>query len=163
MGLLFREVENKGIDCRLFGFIMEAEELNGCHDLIDLYYVSVGPGEVELEIPVSASHLNTAGVVHGGIIANLADSAIGMAMRSLNKSGVTTNLSVNFLKSATRGDVLKATGIARHDGRKMFFGEAKIYNQRGDLLAIAQGSFFNTCEFLENYLKVREERGIGAE
>lgn len=34
MGLFFREVENKGIDCRLFGFMMEAEEMNGCHDLL---------------------------------------------------------------------------------------------------------------------------------
>ncbi len=163
MGLFFREVENKGIDCRLFGFMMEAEEMNGCHDLIDLYYVSVGPGEVELEIPVGASHLNASGMVHGGIMANLADSAIGMAMRSLNKSGVTTSLSVNFLKSATRGDVLKAIGTARHDGKRMFFGEAKIYNQRGDLLAIAQGSFFNTGEFLENYLKIREKREESAQ
>lgn len=160
MSLLFREVENKGLDCRLFGFIMEAEEINACHELIDLYYVSIAPGEVELEIPVGAQHLNAAGFVHGGIMANLADSAIGMALRSLNKNGVTVNLNINFLKSAGRGDVLKAIGTARHNGNRMFFGQAEISNQRGDLLATAQGSFLCTGEFLENYLKLRQERGL---
>lgn len=157
MNIMFREVENKGLDCMLFGYILDAEEVNGCHDLIDLYYVSIAPGEVEMEIPVSSRHLNAGGVVHGGIIANLVDSAVGMAMRSLNKTGVTTSLNVNFMKSAGRGDVLKAVGQVRHNGRKMFFGDAQVYNQRGDLLATGQANFYCTGEFMSLYLQKRAE------
>lgn len=156
--MLFREVENKGIDCRLFGYLLESEETNGCHDLIDLYFVSVGEGVVELEIPISKRHLNVQGTVHGGIIANLIDSAMGMAIKSLDKVGATTGLSVNFLKSAGRGDVLKAVGTVTKNGKNVIFGEAKVYNQKGDLLAQGQGSFYCVGDFLKKYLLTKQNQ-----
>ena len=49
---------------------------------------------------------------------------MGMAIKSLDKVGATTGLSVNFLKSAGRGDVLKAVGTVTKNGKNVIFGEA---------------------------------------
>ena len=151
--MLFREIENKGIDCRLFGYLIDSEEDNGCHNLIDIYFGAIGEGTVEMEIPVSKDHLNALNSVHGGIIATLIDSAMGMAMKSHNKVGVTTSLNVNYLKGAGRGDVLKAFGKVTRNGNKVVFCEARIENQRGDLLATRQGSFFVLGEFMGPYIE----------
>lgn len=145
--MLFREIENKGVDCRLMGYLLESEESNGVHNLLDMYFVSIGEGVVEMEIPVAPIHLNVTNKVHGGVMATLLDSVMGMAIKSCNKVAVTTNLNTSYLKSAGKGDVLKASGVVLRNGNKMLFCEAKVHNQHGDLLAIGTGNFFCTGIF----------------
>ena len=47
-----------------------------------LELVSVEVGEVEVALPLKPHHLNPGGILHGGLIATLADTAIGLAVRS---------------------------------------------------------------------------------
>ena len=157
---MFREVENKGLACHLFGYILDAEEKNGFYDTNDIYFSALGDGLAEMEVPVSKMHFNSAGIVHGGVYAGLADSAMGMAMMTKNKLGVTTSMSVNYLKSAGKGDVLIAEAKVTHDGNKMLYCEANIKNQRGDLLATAQGAFFiQNNDFVTYYANKLRENG----
>ena len=157
---MFREVENKGLPCHLFGYILDAEEQNGFYDSLDIYFSALGDGTAEMEIPVAPMHYNSAGIVHGGVFAGLLDSTMGMAMLTKNKAGVTTSLNVNYLKGATKGDVLRAEATVTHDGRKMLYCEGKIYNQRGDLLATGQGAFLVQVEdFVQMYAAKLRENG----
>ena len=44
---MFREVENKGLPCHLFGYILDAEEQNGFYDSLDIYFSALGDGTAE--------------------------------------------------------------------------------------------------------------------
>ena len=41
------------------------------------------PGVVEIEFEAGSQHLNLQGLVHGGILATLADTAMGLAVRTV--------------------------------------------------------------------------------
>ena len=57
-------------------------EASAFHGWAGLELVSVEVGVVEVALPVQAHHLNPGGILHGGLIATLADTAIGLAVRS---------------------------------------------------------------------------------
>lgn len=157
---MFREVENKGLPCHLFGYILDAEEQNGFYDSLDIYFTALGDGSAEMEIPVAPMHYNSAGIVHGGVFAGLLDSTMGMAMLTKNKAGVTTSMDINYLKSAGKGDVLRAEALVTHAGNKMIYCEGKIYNQRGDLLATGQAAFLvQIDDFVQTYAAKLRENG----
>lgn len=157
---MFREVENKGLPCHLFGYIMDAEEQNAFYDSLDIYFAALGDGLAEMEIPVAPMHYNSAGIVHGGVFASLLDSAMGMAMLTKNKAGVTTSMHVNYLKRAGKGDVLRAEAAVIHNGKRMVYCEGKIYNQRGDLLAAGQAAFLVQIEdFVQTYAEKLRANG----
>ncbi len=88
-------------------------------------------------------HLNPVGIVHGGMIGVLADTATGLAYRTVLEPGtthVTSHLSVTFLapgrieRLTARGRVLKA-------GRRFSYAEAEVLDETGTLLARAAATF----------------------
>ena len=149
---MFREVENKGIPCHLFGYILDAEENSGFFDNQDIYFSALGDGIAELEIPVAPMHYNSMEIVHGGVLAGLLDSAMGMALLTKNKAGVTTSMNIHYLKSAKKGDVLRAKADVVRNGRTVVYCEAKIFNQWEEVLAIGQGAFLvQVDDFVQGY------------
>lgn len=156
---MFREVENKGLPCHLFGYILDAEENTPFLDTMDVYFAALGNGIAEMEVPVSKMHYNSAQIVHGGVYAGLMDTAMGMAVLTKNKAGVTTSLSVNYLKPAGKGDVLKAEANIVKDGTRMVYCTCTVSNQREELLATAQATFLIQIEdFVTWYaVKLREQ------
>lgn len=156
----FREVENRDLPCHLFGYILDAEEANGLYETLDVYFSGLGDGEAELEIPVAPGHYNSANIVHGGVYSALMDAAMGMAMMTKNKMGVTTSLNVQYLKSAGKGDVLKAFAKVEKDGAHMVYCSCRVENQRGDLLATGQAALYVTQpDFIQYYAaKLRAEQ-----
>lgn len=157
--MMFREPENKGIDFKLFGYMMDMEEKHAFHNFADIYVSALGEGLAEAEVPVSNDHLNMYDYVHGGVFAALADGTMGLAVTTLNKAAVTSTISMNYLQKAAKGDVLRAVGNVIRNGKKLVYTECKIYNQREELLATAQGSFYVVADnFVEHYIeKLRAE------
>jgi acyl-CoA thioesterase len=105
--------------------------------------IRFGDGEIEVALEVKEHHLNPGGIIHGGVIASLLDIAIGLALRtrlSVEFAHVTTQLQINYLKPCRSGRVT-ATGTAIHQGRRTGYGEASLVDQRGRLLARANGAF----------------------
>lgn len=82
---------------------------------------------------VLEKHCNRSGIMHGGMIATLADVALGhnLALQSDPPRGmVTANLSVNFAGSARVGDWLEVhVDVQKHGGRLAF---ANCYIHCGD-------------------------------
>jgi uncharacterized protein (TIGR00369 family) len=118
-------------------------EASAFHAWAGLELVSVEAGGVEVALPLQAHHLNPAGILHGGLIATLADTAIGLAVRSAlpaDRTHVTAQLDVHFLESADHGTV-RATGTAVRVGGRMAYGEGDVRDQEGRLLARASGTF----------------------
>jgi len=110
-------------------------------DHLGLAVVRRGDGEVVLELEADQRHLNRVGVVHGGVLASMADTAIGLAVQTLidleTHMTLAAQLNVNFIRAAHTG-LLTARGVVTSLGRRIAFGEAEVY-QGEALVAKATG------------------------
>ena len=102
-----------------------------------------GYGEVEL--PLGPQHLNSLGVVHGGIFAALLDVALGHAVSFSPVPGntrysTTVSLTTSFLQSVSSG-TLTASGRLEGLSGRLVTASGEVRDEAGALLAVAQGSF----------------------
>lgn len=100
-------------------------------------------GEADGHLDLGAHHLNSRGVVHGGVLATLLDETLGAAVISAIPREwwcATISLSVQFLEGAREGRLL-ATGRILRKGRKVAFAGGEVHDATGRIVAAAQGSF----------------------
>jgi len=100
--------------------------------------------EGNLTLVLRAEHLRTLGIAHGGVIATLLDSVMGMnAHRSSPPDHylVTAQLNVHFLRPAFEGETLIASGDVRHAGRKTAMAQGELRTSGGELVATASATF----------------------
>lgn len=99
-------------------------------DLIGPLY-SLGEGkDLVLGLRAEAKHCNARGTVHGGMLATLADVALGytMAFSSEPPAGlVTANLSLDFAGTAQAGDWLEARVDIQKQGSRLSFANCYIF------------------------------------
>lgn len=100
--------------------------------------------ESVVRIPITPVIHNTIKVPHGGVIATIADAAMGgLASRSVPQglNGVTTNLTVNYIATTTNKELI-ARGRFIHKGRSLLIMECVVEDETGKKLATATASFF---------------------
>jgi len=105
--------------------------------------VAAEPGAVTLALDLAEHHANLQGFAHGGVLATLADAAMGLSVRSALEPGrrhVTIELGVHYLRAIRTGTVT-ATGRAVRVGRVIAYAEAAITDERGTDLARASGTY----------------------
>ncbi|MFZ5942809.1 MAG: PaaI family thioesterase [Bacillota bacterium] len=120
------------------------------HEHLDMYIVELSPGQAIMEIPIQNEHLNPQGIAHGGVAFSLADTAMGMAIRTLNHYSVTIDMNINFLKPIAKSDNLTAVGRVVSFGKRIIVTEAVLNNKQGEQAAVARGTYFNKGKYLEN-------------
>jgi len=101
------------------------------------------PGSVSVTLELGEHHANLQGFAHGGILATLADAAMGLSVRSAMEPGrrhVTIELGVHYLRPVRTGTVT-ATGRAVRVGRDVAYAEASITDARGTDLVRASGTY----------------------
>ncbi|WP_409292076.1 PaaI family thioesterase [Peribacillus sp. SCS-37] len=99
---------------------------------------------ITMKIPLTPLTHNSLGIVHGGIIATLADTAMGTLANSMlgrEFAAVTTEIGVHFLKEGT-GSSLVCRGTVLHKGRTTLVLESKVYRDDGILCGHSTGSFY---------------------
>ncbi len=97
-------------------------------------------GGVRYGMLTHAMHVNSNGVVHGGVIATLADSALAYASRraSGGRRQATIQLDVHYVDSGHIGEFLEVEAIVTRTTRSVAFVTGRI--SAGDrLVATAQG------------------------
>lgn len=102
------------------------------------------PEVSEVRIPITPVIHNTIKVPHGGIVATIADAAMGgLASRSVPEgyNVVTTNMNISYIATTTNKELI-ARGRFVHKGRQTLVMECDIEDETGRRLAIATGSFF---------------------
>ncbi len=110
--------------------------------------IDASPGRVEIAFEAGPQHLNLQGLVHGGIIATLADTAMGLAVRTVLQPGrrhVTVQLGVEFLSPGRSGRIV-AHGRSVKVGSQLGFAEADVTDPNGRLLAKAHSTLSVTSE-----------------
>lgn len=91
--------------------------------------------DLVLALRAETKHCNMRGTVHGGILATLADITIGYSLAFSTEpptAAVTTNLTLDFLSSASSGDWLEATVEFHKLGSRVAFGNCYISKLIGD-------------------------------
>ena len=102
---------------------------------------ALGPGHAELKLAFREGLATYGDVIHGGVIATLADTAAFAAAWSgseLSDSprGATVSLSIDFLRAA-RGTDLRAVARVDRRGSQMCFCQIDVSDVEGELLAKA--------------------------
>ena len=111
---------------------------------LGLEFLESGAGRSRVALQMSARHLNSWNVAHGGVIMTLLDVAMAVAGRSLDPGaggGVTVEMKVSFLQPAAAGSRLTADGYAFHQSRSLAFCEGEIHDGDGRLIAKSLGTF----------------------
>jgi uncharacterized protein (TIGR00369 family) len=112
---------------RQFGFRLEAAE----------------PGRAVVRMRVLARHKQVHGVVHGGVLASLADTAGGLATYMLLPRGArvaTVEMKMNYLEPVDRGTVLAEAHVLRR-GKYLSIVDCEVRDDRGNLVGKALMTF----------------------
>jgi uncharacterized protein (TIGR00369 family) len=93
-----------------------------------------------VRLEATDQHLNVGGIVHGGVLASLIDTAMGRAVRSVTDSSTATSqLTVTYLEPAKPGTLVATARITKR-GSKLTIVEAEV-EQDGTAVAHALATF----------------------
>jgi uncharacterized protein (TIGR00369 family) len=110
--------------------------------LVGFTLTHIEPGRAVMELEAGERHHNPMGTVHGGVICDVADAAMGMAYASTLEEGetfTTVELKVNFLKQVREGK-LHAEGRVVHAGHTLGLVECNVTDEKGRLVARASST-----------------------
>ena len=121
---------------------------NSFVNLLEMKLIHVEPGNAILSMPIDpAKHTNLYNVAHGGALASLADTAMGVACASLGRRVVTLELNMNFIKAPDSGTVIRACGRVLHNGGHTLVVECDVLGEKEVLLGKARGTFYVVGKF----------------
>lgn len=110
--------------------------------LVGADLVSVGDGVAVFRCTPDESTFNPLGLVHGGVLCTLLDSAAGCAVHTQLPAGVgfsSIEIKVSFLRPA-KGATLEIEGCSLRVGRQVAFAEAHARDGDGKLVGHATTS-----------------------
>jgi len=100
----------------------------------------VGAGTTTWEYTVDAAHFNPNGVLHGGVLMALLDTAMGHAVSEmvvpLGRINAAAQLNINFLEPIRSG-VVRARATVIKMGKRMAVAEGRATNEAGVVVGIA--------------------------
>jgi uncharacterized protein (TIGR00369 family) len=115
--------------------------------LLGFRLTSIGDGEAVIEMEADGRHANPMGTLHGGILCDIADAAMGMAYASTLDEGesfTTLELKINFLRPVWNAK-LKAVGKVVKRGQTIGLAECDVTDEHQRLVARAS----STCMTLK--------------
>ena len=116
---------------------------NSVIDYLEIEVVPTPDGEARLELCADSRHANLYSMAHGGVLAIMADTAMGAKCLALNKKVVTISLNIEFMHAVmTNTPRVFTEAKVLHDGRKTMVCECKILDAKGKLYAKASATFF---------------------
>jgi uncharacterized protein (TIGR00369 family) len=110
--------------------------------LIGFRPVSAGGGEAIFEMDADERHWNPMGTVHGGVLCDIADAAMGFAYATRLEEGetfTTVEIKVNYLRPVWKARLRAAARIVKK-GRKIGLVECDVTDEKGNLVARASST-----------------------
>src|SRR6266576_2712353 len=105
--------------------------------LIGFEAKEIADGRATVVLEAGPQHANPMGTVHGGILCDIADAAMGIAFAttlSPGESFTTVELKINFLRPV-RQTLLRAAGRVVQRGRTIGYVECEVTDETGKLVA----------------------------
>jgi uncharacterized protein (TIGR00369 family) len=122
-------------------------------DLIGFTLTEVDPGRAVIAFDAGPRHANPMGTLHGGVLCDIADAAMGIAYAASLDEGetfTTLELKINFLKPVRTGRLV-ATGRLVKGGHTVGLTECDVVDDKDRLVARAS----STC------MTLRGEQAMG--
>ena len=110
--------------------------------LVGFRIVEVEAGRAVFEMETGPHHANPMGTLHGGILCDIADAAMGIAYASTlgeGESFTTLELKINFLKPVWNAK-LRAEGRVVKKGKTVGMTECDVSDEKGSLVARASST-----------------------
>lgn len=105
--------------------------------LIGMVITELAIDRCRIDLELGERHLQPFGIVHGGVLATLIDTATFWAgfMRLPEDAGlVNVDLKLNYLNAVSSG-TLRAQGRCLRAGRQLSYTEASVFDDAGELVA----------------------------
>ncbi|HEX4921296.1 MAG TPA: PaaI family thioesterase [Candidatus Bathyarchaeia archaeon] len=105
--------------------------------------LELGEGRALVEMMVDSHLHNMSGTMHGGIMADIADAAMGIAISttiSPEEDFTTMEFKISFYRPHIKG-LLRAEGIVAKRGKRVAFTEAVLTNEHKQIVAKANGTW----------------------
>ena len=104
---------------------------NPFNEMVGPFYERRQGTEVSLGLRIEERHCNSRGICHGGLLATLADLALGYACLAAGKPGgptsfVTVNLSLDYTGSAKVGDWVQSEVEVQKTGARLAFANGYL-------------------------------------
>jgi uncharacterized protein (TIGR00369 family) len=118
-------------------------------DLIGFTVSEAGDGRTVVLLEAGQRHFNPMGTLHGGILCDIADTAMGIAFASTlapDESFTTVELKINYLRPV-REAKLRAEGRVVQRGRTLGYVECEVTDENGRLIAKSN----STCLVLRGH------------
>ena len=106
-------------------------------ELIGMKITALDFDSCRIELELGKRHLQPFGIVHGGVLATLIDTATFWAafLRLPEDAGlVNVDLKLNYLKAVASGH-LRAEGHCLRAGRQISYAEAHVFDAADELIA----------------------------
>jgi len=124
-------------------------------ELIGFTIEAMADGRAVGTMETGPQHFNPMGTLHGGILCDLADAAMGMAFASTlapDEGFTSINLSINFFRPVWRSR-LRAEARVTNRGKNVGYVECEVTDQDGKRIAKAD----STCFILRGEARGREQ------
>ena len=111
--------------------------------LLGLELDDIGSGTATLALNVRHDLTQNMGLVHGGVIASLIDSATAFAILSLlapTERVTTVDLTISYLRPVATGRLSAVAKVVRA-GRRLFVVSAEVFDEEGRLASTALSTY----------------------
>jgi uncharacterized protein (TIGR00369 family) len=104
------------------------ERLSPFNALVGPLYERRDGATVSIGLAIEEKHTNSRGICHGGVLATLADLALGYAMlaKSSDKSFVTAHLAVDYAGAARAGEWIESKVEIQRVGSRLAFANCYL-------------------------------------
>ena len=114
---------------------------------VGIELLEAAEGKAKVRLKIEEHHLNGVNLVHGGVIFSLADFAFAVASNSHGTLALGINANISYVKSAQDG-ILTAEAMEVARNSKLATYQIDITNEKGDLIAIFQGTVYRKKDLL---------------
>ena len=122
--------------------MVDEETVSGFAERLGARAEDAGEGRARIRFEARDEHLNAAGTVHGGVLATLVDTAMGLAARTAigaDDVPATSQLTVTYLRPGKPGP-LEVTAQLRTRGQHLTVCDADV-EQEGSAIVHAVATF----------------------
>ncbi len=123
-------------------------KVNGFMKHNGLYIEKLTKEKSIMSVDITENSLNPSGIVHGGLVFGLADTAMGAVAYLTGRKVVTVDSNINYLKPC-HGKKITCIAEPIKVGKTIGVYQANIYNEGHNLAATVIGTYF----FLDREIK----------
>ena len=111
-------------------------------ELLGFRLTRAGGGQATIELDADERYANPMGTLHGGVLCDIADAAMGIAYSSIlapSESFTTVELKINFLRPVWKAK-LRAEARLIHAGKLVGMVECDVFDEQQRLIARASST-----------------------